>query len=176
MSPMITKLLDSLRKPAQRSAADLRQDLAEVDLTKLQAEVGRIEAERKPLLLKGTSEQLRRNEQDLAEARLEVERGGALIEELQRLVVEAEARENAEAFESMASEAAAAEQQLKTICAEIEAGAAKLKSRMAAASVQAAIVTRWNRKAEAVRQPDRRVAFDATALEAMRRRILAAFT
>lgn len=92
----ILKLITT--KAKKRSAADLRVTLAEIDPKALEAEVDRLEAERRRLLVHGSDAEVLAIGNEITAANLACERGGAAIEELNRLIAEAERREANEAI------------------------------------------------------------------------------
>lgn len=171
MMPMITiaMILQTLATPTPRTAAELRQDRDSIDMAALEARVAELETERKRLLLAGSNEALRTNDADLVNARIDVERGAALIEELDRLAVEAEAREAAEALQADAEAARREADKLAEVYREIDDLADQIRGRLAIATVSAAAVARWNSRA-AKAAPDRKM--PVTPIEVVRRRIL----
>ena len=147
----------------------MRQDRAAIDLAALQARVAEIEADRKHLLLAGSNDALRANDDALADARIDVERGAALIEELDRLAAEAEAREQAEALKADAEVAQREADKLAEVIREIDDLAGQIRDRLTTAGVSLAAVARWNARAARV-APERKLR--AEPLEVVRRRIL----
>jgi hypothetical protein len=128
-----------------RSTDDLRADLGKIDLAALDEKVAETERERRQLLLTGTDEQLRTNQQQLDDARLQVERGATLVDELHRLIGEAERRERAAEIEAQAEGAARAKSALDKIYGEIDDLANLLKEKLAATAKYTTILAKWNR-------------------------------
>lgn len=166
---ILTSIIEALTKQTPRTAAELRQDRAAIDLPALQARVAEIEAERKKLLLVGGNAALRANDDSLADARIDAERGEALIDELDRLAAEAEAREAAEALKADAEVAQREADKLAEVCREIDDLADQIKDRLAVAAVSYAAVNRWNGRAARAPSVNR---LPATPLEVVRRRVL----
>jgi hypothetical protein len=108
----LADILKTLIKPTTRTSADLRADLAKIDIQVLEAKVDAIERQRRELLLRGSDAEVLAITQDLSAANLEAERGQAAVDELTRLISEAEQREAREAIEATASGARDANAQL----------------------------------------------------------------
>lgn len=100
MIRMISSILKALASPAKRSSAELKADLAKLDMQGCEAKVTELERQRRQLLLRGSDEELRTSTQDLEAANLEAERTQAAIDELQRLIAEAEKREAGDALDA----------------------------------------------------------------------------
>lgn len=166
---ILASIIEALTKPTPRTAAELRQDRASIDMAALEARVAELESARKALLLKGGDAALHANSADLAGARLDAERAAALIEELDRLADEAAAREAAEALQADAEVAQREADKLAEVCREIDDLADQIQDRLAIAAVSYAAVNRWNTRAAKV-APERKL--PATPLEVVRRRIL----
>lgn len=171
LAPMriLESIIASLTKPTPRTAAELRQDRASIDLPALQARVAEIESERKKLLLVGGNAALRANDEALADARIDVERGAALITELDRLAAEAEAREAAQALKVDEEAARREADKFAEVCREIDELAGQIRDRLAIAAVSYAAIGRWNARAARAPSVER---LPATPLEVVRRRIL----
>lgn len=171
LSPMsiLASILEALTKPTPRTAGELRQDRASIDLPALQARVAEIEADRKRLLLAGSNAALRANDDALADARIDVERAAALLEELDRLAAEAEAREASEALKVDEEAAKREAAKLAEICREIDDLADQIAQRLAVAAASCAAVTRWNARAGKVSAVSR---LPITPIEVVKRRIL----
>lgn len=150
----LSKLLASLTKPTpMRTAADLRADLAKVDLPALEAKVAEIERERRGLLLRGTDADLAKNRQALDAASLDAERGQAAVEELSRLIAEAEAREGAAEMEAQAAGAQKAVDDLAIIYARIDEVTNELNELFAQAKPLAARIDSWNQRGHKLGRP-----------------------
>ncbi|WP_428665053.1 hypothetical protein [Reyranella sp.] len=167
----MTKLLTALAKPttAERSSAEIRADLGKIDMAALGAKVSEIEQARRRLLLVGTDEQLHENGRALADAKLQVERGATLIEELGNLAAAAERREKAVELQAEHEAAQREGEKLAATHVEIDQIAAKLGDLLREASRSCATLNRWNAKAER-HAPDRRV--PAVPAEVAKRKIL----
>ena len=85
---IIGMILQALATSTPRTAAELRQDRNSIDMAALEARVAELETDRRRLLLAGGNDALRANDDALADARIDVERASALIEELDRLAAE----------------------------------------------------------------------------------------
>ncbi len=166
---ILKTIIAALSTTPQRTGEELRQDRRSIDMSALEARVAELEADRKRLLLSGGDGALHANSADLANARLDVERAAALIAELDRLAVEAEAREAAAALQADAEVAQREADKLAQVCREIDGLAGQIRDRLAIAAVSLAAVTRWNARAAKV-APERKL--PATPLEVVRRRIL----
>lgn len=166
---ILTSIIEALTKPTPRTAAELRQDRASIDLPALQARVAEIEADRKRLLLAGGNAALRANDKALADARIDVERGAALIEELDRLAVAAEAHEAAAALKVDEEAARREAEKLATVVREIDELAEQIRDRLAIAAVSYSAVNRWNARAARAPSVER---LPAVPVEVVRRRIL----
>jgi len=102
----LADILKTIIKPAKRTSADLRADLAKIDLQALEAVVDALERKRRDLLLRGTDAEMAAITGELSAANLEAERGQAAVDELKlRLIPEAEAREQAAALDAKVAEA-----------------------------------------------------------------------
>lgn len=166
---IIAMILEAIATPSPRTAAALRQDRASIDLAALQARVAEIETNRKRLLLAGSNEALRTNDDALADARIDVERGAALIEELDRLAAQAEAREAAAALKEDEEAAKREADKFAEIVREIDELADRIRDLLAVAAVSSAAVVRWNARAVKVPAVSR---LPAIPLEVVRRRVL----
>ena len=154
---MLDKIVALIRKPTPTSA-ELRAALATIDVKAAEAAVDSLEAERQKLLLRPDNDaELEQFEVRIRAANRAVERQCAAERELQRLVTEAEARENEEQIELQAAEAQRAAQELTKSYAEIDRLTDTMKARLGEASSSAKTVALWNRKAEKIGQPDRRI-------------------
>jgi chromosome segregation ATPase len=92
---MLSTVLNLLKKPAARSD-ELRKALSEISSAEARANVERLEAERRRLLLDGSDKDIRAVEENLASARRDLDRANAATEELQRRIAETEAKEEAD--------------------------------------------------------------------------------
>src|SRR5512139_404493 len=101
---ILSDILKSLTKSTKRTSTELRADLTKIDLQALEANVDAIERRRRDLLLTGTDDQLRAITDELSRANLDAERGQAAVDELTRLVAEAEERERTADLEATAAE------------------------------------------------------------------------
>ena len=156
-------ILKALAKPEPRSAADLRSDLAAIDLPALEGAVSTLEQQRKELLLKGSDADLAENNAAIVAANLEAERAQAAAVELQRLIVEAEAREASEALDAQYAAAEEAAAIAGKAAREIDELAGKLTARLSEITRASASVTRWNALAEKAGQHGRRLACPTVA-------------
>lgn len=156
------KLLASITKAPPRTAAQLRDALAKIDLPALQNRVAEIESERRGLLLRGTDAELRKNKDALDAASLDVERAQAATEELNRQIVEAEAREGAAEIEEQAAAAEAAVGKLSALYGKIDTGTVEMQQLFAEALPLAATITAWNHRAHKLGRP--RVTFTEPAV------------
>jgi hypothetical protein len=128
----LADILKSLAKPTKRTSAELRADLAKIDMPALKAKVDAIERRRRDLLLIGNDDQLREFSEDLTKANLDAERAQAAVDVLTtRLIPEAEAREKAESIEAGAAKAQAARERLFSLYERAD-GAAKAVLKVAA--------------------------------------------
>lgn len=166
---ILTTIIAAIGMPTSRTAADLRQDRNSIDMAALEARVAELETDRRHLLLAGSNDALRANDDALADARIDVERAAALTEELDRLAAEAEAREAAEALQADAEAAKREADKFAEVCREIDDLAGQIRDRLAIAGVSLAAVARWNARAARV-APERKLR--AEPLEVVRRRIL----
>lgn len=177
MMPNMTTLQTVLKtitrsKPESRSAEDLRGDRAKIDLDQLRARVTKIEAERRGLLLRATDAELKANREEAEEARLAVERGEALVEELDRQIAAAEAREAEGAREARAAAAQAAKVKLDKIYATIEHLTVQISGLLEDAKAPCRTLGQWNATADK-HFPERRIAYkDATTIKS---RLVGAF-
>ena len=154
---MLSKIIATItNRPDKRTAAELREAHAQIDQTALEAKVEELEGRRRKLLLRGTDVELEAIGREIAAGNLECERASAATDELGRLIVAADARENEEQIELQAAEAQRAAQHLTKSYAEIDRLADTIRVRLGEASSSAKTVARWNRKAEEISQPDRR--------------------
>jgi hypothetical protein len=165
MKSLIAMLKTAAPTSTPRSAEDLRRDLAEIDLPQLRAQVARIEADRKDLLLSASDDALAANAAALAGARLMVERAEALTEVLQKKLAEAEQREKAAELEAEHEDAKREAEKLKSTYIEIDKLAATLGELLRESSQSCVTLHRWNTKA-----PDRRVV--VVPVEIVKRRLL----
>lgn len=110
----LTNIIKAITGPkgSKRTAAELRADLAAIDLVALEAVVTDIESRRRDLLLTGSNDELRAITDELSQANLDAERGQAVVDELTRLIKDAAEREAREAIERVADGANAARTQL----------------------------------------------------------------
>lgn len=159
MKNFLTGILKSLATPAARSSTDLKADLAKIDMQALEADVDAIERRRRDALLRGTDAQVAAIMSELAAANLAAERGQAAIDELQRLIAEAEAREAGEQLEQQAAQAQEAGETIGSIYAEIDGLAAKIRALLGAAGAHADTLRRWNTRAERAGLANRRVVY-----------------
>jgi hypothetical protein len=95
--------LGLLKKPTP-TAAELREAVATISVATLEAEVNRLEAERRRLLLDGSDDEVIAIERKIEAANREVERAAAAIEELTARIANAEARERTEHHDRLAAE------------------------------------------------------------------------
>lgn len=166
---ILTTIIAAIGMPTPRTAAELRQDRNSINVAALEARVAELETDRRRLLLAGGNDALRANDDALVDARIDVERASALIEELDRLAGEAEAREAAEALKADAEVAQREADKLAEVCREIDDLADQIKDRLAVAAVSYAAVNRWNVRAARAPSVNR---LPATPLEVVRRRVL----
>lgn len=109
----LADILKNLVKPTKRTSAELRADLAKIDMQALEAEVDALERKRRSLLLTGTDAEVAAITAELSAANLAAERGQAAIDELKfHLIPEAEEREKAAAIDAKAAEARSLQRQL----------------------------------------------------------------
>jgi hypothetical protein len=168
----ISKIVAAICKGATsgtKTSAELRADLGRIDLASLGAEVARIEAERRALLLTGSDGQLEANGRELASAKLAVERASAAIDELTKLAAEAVEREHAAELEAAYVKVQQDAGKLAEEHATIEDFAAKIADHLREAAQLSAALHRWNARAEK-KAPDRRVSF--TPIESVRLRVI----
>lgn len=104
----LTSILRGLRNEGERSSADLRKDLTQIDLSALEGAVVQHEAQRRALLLTGTDSEIAAATAALSAANLECERAQAAAEELKKRITEAERREALAEIDRKAAEAQAA--------------------------------------------------------------------
>lgn len=149
----IAKLLAGLIKATPRTAIQLREDLAKIDVESLEAYVTELEGRRRGLLLRGTDAELEMNAKALAAANLDVERAQAGIEELNRQIAEADMRESAAELEAQAAMAESAVDQLSALYSKIDAGTADMQRLLTEATRCAATVAAWNRRAPQLGRP-----------------------
>ncbi len=122
----LADILKSLTKSAKRTSAELRADLAKIDMPALEAKVDNVERRRRDLLLRGTDAELNDVSQALSQANLDAERGQALIDELNRLILESEEREHLDNIEATAAEARGARDRLVAHYSDVDRLAAEL--------------------------------------------------
>jgi chromosome segregation ATPase len=146
-------------KSVPRTSADLKTDLARIDMAALEARIDEIERQRSTLLLTGTDAELAANRETLGAANLQAERAQAARAELQRQIGEAEERENAAALEAQAAEARQAAERLAETYSAIDDHAEKVKALLAEATTAAATVASWNRQAEKAGASGRRLTY-----------------
>ena len=103
LSALQVFVLGAAEKP--QAAATIRKQPAGVDVDALEAEVERIEAERRKALVRGSDSDVEALDGKLAAANRAADCGIALRDELQRLLAEAEAREAADALACERAEA-----------------------------------------------------------------------
>lgn len=101
----LAKILKAITGGKVRSAADLRADLAAIDVGALEKRVERLEGERRRLLLSGTDAEVVAIDQNITAANLEAERGAAAVEELTKQIAAAEQREDEAAIEAAVEQA-----------------------------------------------------------------------
>lgn len=89
----LAKILKSLTGGKERSAESLRADLAAIDVPALEAEVDRLEGERRRLLLSGTDAELIAIDGEITAANLTTERAVAAVKELEVRIADADKRE-----------------------------------------------------------------------------------
>lgn len=104
----LATIIAALRKPVKRSAADLKADLARIDLAALEAAVSDCEARRRSLLIAGSDEEIEGATRELSAANLAAERAEAAVSELNRQIAAAEEREALAEIDRKAAEAQAA--------------------------------------------------------------------
>lgn len=103
LSTLQVFVLGAAEKP--QTAATIRKQLAGVDVDALEADVERIETERRKALVRGSDADVEALDAKLAAANRAADRGVALRDELRRLLAEAEAREAAEGLARERAEA-----------------------------------------------------------------------
>lgn len=159
----ILKTLSAQSTP--RTSAELKADLAAIDIPMLKGIVEALAIERKVLLRTASDDQLRASAAKLDDARLAVERGEAITEELQRQIADAEKHEAAQQVEAQAAEAQQSAARLAELYAAFDELVRQAQARLAEAGAAAAVVTRWNRTAERSGQPERKLQYVDVAVK-----------
>lgn len=127
----LAKLLKSLTNPKPQTSADLRSTLAKIDQRALLAEVERLETERRRLLVHGGDAEVAAIGIEIATANLACERAGAAIDELHRLIVEAEGREAEAATVALEADAVRLRGEIDADRAEVEKAADTVSAMLA---------------------------------------------
>lgn len=162
----ILKLITT--KAKKRSAADLRATLAEIDPKALEAEVDRLEAQRRRLLVHGSDAEVLAIGAEITAANLACERGAAAIEELNRLIAEADQREAEAAIETTVAEAEKAGRQIADTATEVDVATGALAALLGKLSTQTATLRSLNGPLE---KAGRQVA-KAPDIKVIRRRVI----
>jgi hypothetical protein len=169
ISDIIAKITGS--KAAKRTAADLRTDLASIDIDALERKVSEIERRRRELLLSGSDAELLAIAQDLTAANLEAERGQALTDELKKLIAEAEAREAQAAVEQRAAEGRAARERLIGHYTKADELAAELADTIQNISQDRGLLQDANKATREQARPDLKISLSATRAAHRRRQL-----
>lgn len=164
----LSDILKLLSKPKKRAAADLRAALAEVDPKALEAEVDRLEAERRRLLVHGSDAEVLEIGIQITAANLACERGAAAIAELTRLIDEADAREAEAAIEGTIEEADKLAREIAATSGEIDEAATKLSGLLGTFTMQSGALRGLNSRLEKAGRPVTR----PTDIAVLRRRIM----
>lgn len=151
----LAKLLKSLANPKPQTAADLRAMLAKIDQQALLAVVERLEAERRRLLVHGSDVDLAAIDAELAAANRSCERAGAAIDELHRLIAEAEGREAEAAIVALEAETVRIRDEIEADRAEVEKAADQVSAMLAAVGSKIATLTRQEQEIAAKRGGER---------------------
>lgn len=151
----LAKLLKSLANPKAQTATELRATLAKIDQNALLAEVERLEAERRRLLIHGSDTDLAAIDAELATANRACERAGAAADELVRLIAEAEGREAEAATVALEGEAARLRDEIEADRAEVEKVADEVSTMLAAVGGKIATLTRYEQEIAAKRGRER---------------------
>lgn len=151
----LAKLLKSLANPKPQTAADLRAMLAKIDQRALLAEVERLETERRRLLVHGSDGDLAAIDAELAAANRSCERAGAGVDELHRLITEAEAREAEAATVALEAEAVRVREEIEADRAEVEKAADQVSAMLADVGRKIGTLTRHEREIAAKRGRER---------------------
>ncbi len=138
----LAKLLKSLTNPKPQTSAELRSTLAKIDQQALLAEVERLEAERRRLLVHGSDVDLAAIDAELAAANRSCERAGAAVDELHRLIAEAEGREAEAATVALEAEAVRLRGEIDADRAEVEKAADGVSAMLANVGGKIAVLTR----------------------------------
>jgi chromosome segregation ATPase len=147
-------ILENLAKPSDRAAADLKADLARIDLQVLEAEVDPLEQKRRRLLVTGTDAEVLAVTQELSAANLAAERAQAMMDEIQCQISEAEAREAAQALEASYAEANNAKARLDQLGDELTAQATRLARAIGTAEEAITDIRARNKKFVAAGRPE----------------------
>lgn len=147
----LTKILKGLAGTAPKTSAELRAALGKIDTAALEATVDRLEVERRRLLLTGSDAEVAAIGAEITAANLAAERGAAAIDELARLIAEAEAREGEVAIVSLEGEAAALREEIERDRTGIDEAATKVAGLIAAVAGKIATLSRHEKQIAAAR-------------------------